>query len=242
MNYYPLHVGDWVLHTNHLSPEEEGVYLRILNHYYDTEAPIPEKTDSVIRRLRLGNQTEIFHQILAEFFVLQADGWHNLRADIEISTYNEKAERARENGKKGGRPKKLRHQKTQPVISGNPEETGSKANQEPRTNNQEPKEKSDRSGDQSLPPELVQKGFEFFWKTWKDAKKACGKLDTSPKQQTFAKKWKPYFRTTKTPEEFRAKVNRICEFVVEAHSIEGFNRFENMQTGKFFTEKQWEDQ
>jgi len=144
MNYYQFHIADFALHTRHLSLEEEAVYRRLLDYYYDTEQPIPKETDSVIRRLRLGSYAETVALILTDFFVLQADGWHNLRADQEVLDYNEKAERARRNGKSGGRPKKnkgLQKQKpteTQPVISGNPKKTGSKANQEPRTINQEP--------------------------------------------------------------------------------------------------------
>lgn len=141
MNYYQFHIADFALHTSHLSLEEEGVYRRLLDHYYDTEAPIPKKTDPVIRRLRLVSQAQIVQSILDEFFVLKADGWHNLRADFEISEYNKKADKARENGMKGGRPKKnkeLKESETEPVILANPQETGLKANQEPRTSNQEP--------------------------------------------------------------------------------------------------------
>jgi uncharacterized phage protein (TIGR02220 family) len=52
---------------------------------------------------------------------------------MELSGYKEKAETARENGKLGGRPRK-----TQPVISGLANETQTKANQEPLTNNHKP--------------------------------------------------------------------------------------------------------
>jgi uncharacterized phage protein (TIGR02220 family) len=141
MNYYQFHIADFALHTSHLTLEEEAVYRRLLDHYYDTESPIPKKTEPVIRRLRLVSHAAIVESILKEFFVLKDDGWHNLRADFEISEYNAKAEIARENGKKGGRPKKnkeLNNQETEPVILANPQETGSKANQEPRTSNQEP--------------------------------------------------------------------------------------------------------
>lgn len=147
MNYFPFHISDFYLHAGHLTPEEEGVYHRLLNYYYDTESPIPdnqEKTQWVIRRLRLKGYEEIFHAILSEFFILEADGWHNPRADKEISDYRAKAERARKNGKAGGRPKKnndLQIEKptiTQPVILAIPAETGSQANQEPITKNQEP--------------------------------------------------------------------------------------------------------
>lgn len=159
MNYYQFHIADFALHTSHLSLEEEAVYRRLLDYYYDTEAPIPSETQPVIRRLRLNNHLDTVEQILAEFFVKEADGWHNLRADSEILAYNEKAERARENGKRGGRPKKNKQlqnekpRKTQPVNSGNLEKTGSKANQEPRTINQEPK----RGGRMTRPtlPDLI---------------------------------------------------------------------------------------
>lgn len=141
MNYYQFHIADWALHTSHLSVEEEGVYRRLLDFYYDTESPIPTETQPVIRRLRLNNHEDSVNQILAEFFVLEDDGWHNLRADSEIQAYNDKADRARENGKKGGRPKKnksLQSDKpteTQPVNYRNPEKTGSKANHKPLTIN-----------------------------------------------------------------------------------------------------------
>ena len=149
MNYYSFHISDWVLHTNHLTLEEEAVYRRLIDYYYDTEQPIPEKTQSVIRRLRLGSYSDVVGLILSEFFTLMDDGWHNLRADIEITEYNKKAELARKNGRKGGRPKKQKQlnqqlnnnenpEKTQSVNSGNQEKSESKANQEPITNNQEP--------------------------------------------------------------------------------------------------------
>lgn len=144
MNYYQFHIADWALHTSHLTLEEEGVYRRLLDHYYDTESPIPEETQPVIRRLRLRGYEEIVGLILEEFFTLEADGWHNRRADKEIEAYQQKAEQARANGRKGGRPKKnkglaeSKPRETQPVISGMQEKSGSKANQEPRTINQEP--------------------------------------------------------------------------------------------------------
>ena len=152
MNYYSFHIADWALHTSHLSLEEDGVYRRLLDHYYDTESPIPAETNPVIRRLRLRGYEEAVALILEEFFVLEPDGWHNKRADREIEAYQQKAEQARANGKRGGRPKKnndvesQKPRETQPVISGNPEESGSKANQEPRTINQEPIQNTSGAG------------------------------------------------------------------------------------------------
>ena len=87
MNYYQFHIADWALHTSHLTLEEEGVYRRLLDHYYDTESPIPEETQPVIRRLRLRGYEETVALILEEFFVLEGGGWRNRRADTEIAAY-----------------------------------------------------------------------------------------------------------------------------------------------------------
>ena len=133
MHYYQFNIGDFSLHTNHLTLEEEAVYRRLLDFYYDTERPIPIETHPVIRRLRLGLYEPTVDVILHEFFVKEADGWHNLRADIEIADYHAKGKTARENGSKGGRPKKNSGSKTQSVILANPDETQTKAKQELRT-------------------------------------------------------------------------------------------------------------
>ena len=137
MHYYQFNIADFALHTSHLTLEEEAIYRRLLDYYYDTESPIPKETQPVIRRLRLGLHADMTEQILQEYFVLQDDGWHNLRADIEITNYHQKAIIARTNGKKGGRPKKTQGQKTQSVNLGYENITQTKANQELITNNQE---------------------------------------------------------------------------------------------------------
>ena len=138
MHYYQFNIGDFSLHTNHLTLEEEAVYRRLLDFYYDTELPIPIETQPVIRRLRLGLYEPTVDVILHEFFVKESDGWHNFRADIEIADYHAKGKTARENGSKGGRPKKNSGSKTHPVILANPDETQTKPKQELLTNNHKP--------------------------------------------------------------------------------------------------------
>lgn len=166
MNYYSFHIGDYIKQTVHLTPMEDICYRRLLDMYYETEQPIPTETDRVSRRLRL--DTELVDSVLKEFFTLTESGWKNERCEAEISSYHVKADTARSNGKLGGRPKK-----TQSVSDRNPAESGSKANQEPITNNQyinpSPSEKPDA-------------GFAEFWKAYPkkknkgDALKAWAKL------------------------------------------------------------------
>ena len=138
MHYYKFNIADWHLATSHLSLEEEAVYFKLINFYYDSESPIPLETHSVIRRLRLGYQKETVGLVLQEFFVLQEDGWHHLRCDDEIQKYHHKAEINQKVGKLGGRPKKINDldnnpQITQTVSKNNPQVTLT-TNHKPITN------------------------------------------------------------------------------------------------------------
>jgi uncharacterized protein YdaU (DUF1376 family) len=99
-----------------------------LDWYYLDESPIPSNNPEVFRRLLARNQDEqeTAVRILNEFFKLTDNGWVHGRCDKEISKFKGKSDRARDNGKRGGRPKKPT--KTQPVISGLILETQKKAN------------------------------------------------------------------------------------------------------------------
>lgn len=145
MNYFNLHIGDYVAATAHLSLLEDAIYGRLLRRYYMQEAPLPAEIAKVARLAgaRSPEEVEAVQVVLEEFFTLETDGWHNKRADSEIASYHEKAEAARENGRRGGRPRRTsetqqKPKETQPVSSGFENETQPKANQEPITNNQEP--------------------------------------------------------------------------------------------------------
>ena len=117
MHYYKFNIADWNLATNHLSLEEEAVYFKLVNYYYDTESPIPEETQMVIRRLRLGSHIKTVELILNEFFVFSDGSWHHARCDEELFEYQKKANNNRENGKKGGRPKKINDLENNPEIT-----------------------------------------------------------------------------------------------------------------------------
>lgn len=128
MYYYKFNIADWHLATSHLSLEEEAIYFKLINYYYDTEQPIPTETQTVIRRLRLGSYSDIVKVILTEFFELSTDGWHHKRCDDEIHAYHLKAEKNKTVGKLGGRPKKNNDlgdnpKETQTVSKNNPQET-----------------------------------------------------------------------------------------------------------------------
>lgn len=135
MHYYQFNIADYRKDTQHLTPIEHYIYRELMDWYYLDESPIPRKTQPVIRRLRLVSENEPdLLNVLDEFFDETENGWVHKRIEDEISKYRQKAETAKANGSKGGRPKKPR--KTQPVNLANPEITGSKANHKPLTNNQ----------------------------------------------------------------------------------------------------------
>lgn len=140
MNYYSHHIGDYLLDTAHLTFIEDAAYRRLLDRYYTQEAPLVNDPAVLCRIVRAITPEEkaAVQAVLSEFFTLTEDGWSHKRCNAEIAAYQAKAQANRENGSKGGRPKK-NPQETQSVFCGNPHKTLTK-NQEPLTNNQEPKE------------------------------------------------------------------------------------------------------
>lgn len=132
MNFYPHHIGDYLTSTAHLSWSEDCAYRRLLDLYYSREQAIPADMAQAARLCRAVSKDErkAVETVLAEFFTLTDAGWTHSRCEQEIVKASEAAARARVNGSKGGRPQKqptANPKETQPVISGNPEESKSKA-------------------------------------------------------------------------------------------------------------------
>lgn len=159
MNYYSHHIGDYRRDTAHLSLLEHGVYRQLLDMYYLSESKIPDETDVVYRRLcaRTDEEKRAVDTVLSEFF-RHEEGWIHTRCEKEISEYQGKADRARNNGKLGGRPLK-----TKEVISGNQQNTDAKANQEPLTNNQEPKREKASAAPPFVLPDWIDSAVWDIW-------------------------------------------------------------------------------
>jgi uncharacterized protein YdaU (DUF1376 family) len=156
MHYYKFNIADYRKDTGHLSTIEHGIYRQLIDWYYLDEQPIPEETQMVIRRLRLGSDEVMFLQnVLADFFVLSKTGYKHKRIEVEIKDYQEQVEKNKNNGKLGGRPKK-----TQSVISGLPDESQNNPNQEPLTINHKPKRES--ATVVACPPDVSQQ----IWNDW----------------------------------------------------------------------------
>lgn len=106
MKFYKRYCGDITAKTGHLTPAEMGCYDRLLDHYYATEAPIPDgRAYSVCRAVTKADK-DAADRVLREFFELTDRGWVQQRTEEEIADALPRIQAARENGKKGGRPRK----------------------------------------------------------------------------------------------------------------------------------------
>lgn len=149
MHYFQFNIGDYMKHTARLSLMEDLAYRRMLDLYYLNDGPLCSDVKRLAKQIGMVGQEAEIEFVLSEFFTLDGDTYRNSRADKEISSYAEKAEKSRVNGRRGGRPRtKLEPsgnpEETQQVISGNPEETQVEPdgkltiNHKPLTINQEP--------------------------------------------------------------------------------------------------------
>jgi len=215
MHYYKFNIADYRKDTGHLSTIEHGIYRQLIDWYYLDEQPIPEETQVVIRRLRLGsNDVNFLKNVLSDFFVLGKTGYKHKRIEVEIKDYQEQAEKNKNNGKLGGRPKK-----TQSVISVLPDESQNNPNQEPLTTNHKPIEKKTLgkrlASDFSFPVEWEQfckatrpelhptKTFDQFKDYWiAQAGQKGVKLDW------FAT-WRNWVRNTNAPKLNPADIGRV---------------------------------
>lgn len=175
MHYYQFNIGDYAKATRHLSNVEDLAYRRIIDIYYDTEKPITTDIEKLSRLLNMRDNKQEVQNVLNDFFTKTEIGYVQKRIESDISGFREKADTARANGKKGGRPRKAdsnpeeskgKTKKTQPVYLANPEETGLKANQEPITNNHKPITKNKDLSDES---EYVCKDGKINFNSWPQA-------------------------------------------------------------------------
>lgn len=128
MNYYKRHLGDYAKDAGHLSLVEHGVFTLLLDRYYSAEHPLTHEEALRVCRARTAEEKAAVEYVLTNFFTYTDGGYTNKRADAEIEAYNEKAERNRQSGRMGGRPK------ASGFADGNPKETQTVSEREPKPN------------------------------------------------------------------------------------------------------------
>ena len=137
VNHYPKHIGDYIRDTIGLSMLEDGAYTRLLDQAYASEIPLPADKRELYRLARAASAAEkkAVDYVVSRYFTLTETGWVQTRVQKELVLYAEKAERSRQNGKSGGRPRKSEVTQKEPTgfPSGSESKTHKNLNQ-----NQEP--------------------------------------------------------------------------------------------------------
>lgn len=163
MNYFDFRPGDFYAMVQGLDLEGQGIVLALISRMMTTEKPI--KTQWVYLGFQKANQ-EKAQAILENYFEETADGWIIPSFWEQILKYQANSKKNRENGKKGGRPKKAtglqnETQKNPVGSSGFSEETQKEPNQK-ATNNHKPitnieKEIDKEKAEAESSPETVQR-------------------------------------------------------------------------------------
>jgi len=132
VNFYPFSIGDYARATRHLSWDEDIAYRRMIDLYYEREAPLPADKRQIFRLLMAtcARHKQAIEAVLAEFFTLGDDGYHNSRCDEEIERFRKKGAKAAQSAEARWRNANASRGEAITHSEGN-------ANQEPRTKNQE---------------------------------------------------------------------------------------------------------
>jgi len=149
VNFYKRHLGDYAKDTTHLSLLEHGIYTRLLDVYYSREKPFPG-FDATARLIgaRSDDERSALRDILNEFFTHVDGGYQHARCEREIAEAGVKAEKNREVGKLGGRPRKTETgevlEKTIMVSDGNHPGSKNNPSQTPEAISQTPEARKER--------------------------------------------------------------------------------------------------
>lgn len=161
--YYCRFTGDYARDTSHLSLIQHGAYTVLLDFYYSSGKSLPADVNALCRICRAFDdvEREAVSQVVAQFFELRADGYHNKRADSEIAYRAEQHERLSKGAQKTNRK---RWSKPSPSESPSDTLSGRIPSPSPSPYSNAKKEKpSANAVSDSLP---VADGFEEFYKAY----------------------------------------------------------------------------
>lgn len=103
-SFMPLYGGDYLRDTMHLSAAEDGIYLRLLMHYWHSQRPLPADQRKLegIARVQDDGERQALKTVLAEFFPRDGEHRRNSRMDREIKIWTTIRDRKIAAGKLGG--------------------------------------------------------------------------------------------------------------------------------------------
>lgn len=103
MNYYRRYVGDYLRDTARLSMIEHGAYTLLMDYYYADERALSADKDEIYLMVRAMTPADrkAVDKVLALYFTLEDDGYHQARIDEELARAHDASESARKAGEKG---------------------------------------------------------------------------------------------------------------------------------------------
>lgn len=178
LNYYPFHLGDYAAHTAHLDLLEDLAYRRLIDLQMLLERPLPTDVEELARKVRMRDHASVIRDVLNEFFIQTDEGWVNDRCMKEITRFQANKDAAKRAGRASAErrtqskatavERPLNDRSTQQGTTVQPTK-----NQEPITNNQQPRKEKNKEGQSALvlpdwmPAEV--------WQSWQQHRKAIRK-------------------------------------------------------------------
>ena len=123
MNYFPFHVGDYAVHTRHLTLMEDLAYRRLLDLYYTREAALSGDVAQVARLVGMREYVADVESVLTEFFALGDEGWRHERCDAEIARMRDKQSKAQASAQASVNARKAKSENKSSASSADVERT-----------------------------------------------------------------------------------------------------------------------
>lgn len=179
--------------TQHLSLAEDGAYRRLLDHYMTTKQPLPDNDASLARIAGVGKaEWDAVKNAVKTYFkpsINPAGYLHHTFCEQELGLHTARMDKAKNNGKKGGRPKSLISNENKPLGFEN--ETQQKAEHNITEHNIRdranalPLVESDKKTQIHDLPDWLPKDD---WQAFKEMRKAIKKPMTERAEQMLIKK------------------------------------------------------
>lgn len=167
--------------TSGLTMAQFGAYDRLIDWCYANEQPVdPDEVYTITHAQTPADRRDV-DKVLAKFFTLEESGFRQERIEEVIAEALPKIEAARENGKKGGRPKRQTQTKPTGLFDETKSEPNAKTSQSQNSSSLRSEEKQRASRlpkPFSLPDE---------WADW--ARTARPDLDPTRVAEKFADFW-----------------------------------------------------
>lgn len=123
MEWFPWYPALYKADTMHLTLAEDGAYRRLIDHYMETQAPLPNNEKALARILGISvNEFQAIAEQVSSMFSTSGGHLHNKRCDIELERQESLSKKRSEAGKNGARKRHKKQQDTS-KCSAKPEQT-----------------------------------------------------------------------------------------------------------------------